>query len=188
MLVSEVDQNDLAVRMQAMELQTHELREQIAKLENSSKQKEVPKLKLPSVAISGVFQADAVAFNQDDASREAYGRVESGADFRRARLGAKGAVTDRMDYFIQMDFAAFGRPTFTDLYVDFKDAGPLGTVRIGQWKQPFSLEVVSSFRYTTFMERAGTFQAFTPFRHLGVGFYDHSEDLDWTWAASTLHL
>ena len=49
MLVSEVDQNDLAVRMQAMELQTHELREQIAKLENSSKQKEVPKLKLPSV-------------------------------------------------------------------------------------------------------------------------------------------
>ena len=182
--VSELDQNNLLMRMQAMELQTHELREQIAQLENSSKQKEVPKPKLPSVAISGVFQADGVAFNQDDASREAYGRVESGASFRRARLGAKGAVTDRMDYFMQMDFAAFGRPTFTDLYVDFKDTGPLGTVRIGQWKQPFSLEVVSSFRYTTFMERAGTFQAFTPFRHLGVGFYDHSEDLDWTWAAS----
>jgi phosphate-selective porin len=92
MLVNEVDQNDLVMRMQAMELQTHELREQIAKLENSNKQKEVPKLKLPSVAISGVFQEDAVAFNQDDASREAYGRVESGADFRRARLEAKGAV------------------------------------------------------------------------------------------------
>lgn len=184
MLVSEVDQNDLVMRMQAMELQTHELQEKIAKLESTNKQKEVPKPKLPSVAISGVFQADAVAFNQDDASREAYGRVESGADFRRARLGAKGSVTDRMDYFMQMDFAAFGRPTFTDLYVDFKDAGPLGNVRIGQWKQPFSLEVASSFRYTTFMERAGTFQAFTPFRHLGVGFYNHSEDLNWTWAAS----
>lgn len=92
MLVNKADQNDLVMRMQAMELQTHELREQIAKLENSNKQKEVPKLKLPSVAISGVFQEDAVAFNQDDASREAYGRVESGADFRRARLGAKGAV------------------------------------------------------------------------------------------------
>lgn len=182
--VSEVDQNDLVMRMQAMESQTHELREQIAKLESSNKQKEVPKPKLPNVAISGVFQADGVAFNQDDASREAYGRIESGADFRRARLGAKGAVSDRMDYFMQMDFAAFGRPTFTDLYVDFKDAGPLGTIRIGQWKQPFSLEVASSFRYTTFMERAGTFQAFTPFRHLGIGFYDHSEDLHWTWAAS----
>jgi phosphate-selective porin OprO and OprP len=28
------------------------------------------------------------------------------------------------------------------------------------------------------------FQAFTPFRHLGVGFYDHSNDLMNTWAAS----
>jgi phosphate-selective porin OprO and OprP len=142
------------------------------------------KPKLPSVAINGVFQADGVTFNQDDASRAAYGRVESGADFRRARLGAKGAVSDRMDYFMQMDFGFFGRPTFTDVWADFKDAGWLGTVRVGQWKQPFSLETVSSFRYTTFMERSSTFQAFVPFRHLGVGFYDHSEDLNWTWAAS----
>ncbi|MFM7074202.1 MAG: OprO/OprP family phosphate-selective porin, partial [Planctomycetota bacterium] len=60
----------------------------------------------------------------------------------------------------------------------------LGNVRIGQWKQPFSLEVVSSFRYTTFMERSSLFQPFTPFRHLGIGFYDHSEDMRNTWAAS----
>ena len=89
-----------------------------------------------------------------------------------------------MDYFMQMDFAFFGRPTFTDLWGDFKDAGPLGTVRVGQWKQPFSLETVSSFRYTTFMERAGVFQAFVPFRHIGIGFYDHSKDERWTWAGS----
>jgi phosphate-selective porin OprO and OprP len=175
---------DLHTRMQEMETQSAELREKIKLLEDANKQKDATKTKLPNVAISGVFQADGVAFDQDDDGREAYGRVEGGGDFRRARLGAKGAVTDCMDYFMQMDFAFFGRPTFTDVWVDFKDAGPLGTVRVGQWKQPFSLEVVSSFRYTTFMERAGTFQAFTPFRHLGIGFYDNSEDLNWTWAAS----
>ena len=142
--------------------------------------------KFPSVQLSGVFQADGVAFEQDEASRLAYGRIESGADFRRARLGAKGSLSDRMDYFMQMDFAFFGRPTFTDLWGDFKDAGPLGTVRVGQWKQPFSLETVSSFRYTTFMERAGVFQAFVPFRHIGIGFYDHSKDERWTWAGSYL--
>ncbi len=179
-----IGETDLLNRMQAMESQSIELREKIKTLEDANKRQDAVKAKLPSVTINGVFQADAVAFDQDDESRAAYGRVEGGGDFRRARLSAKGAVTDRMDYFMQMDFAFFGRPTFTDLWVDFKDAGPLGTVRVGQWKQPFSLEVVSSFRYTTFMERAGTFQAFTPFRHLGIGFYDNSEDLNWTWAAS----
>ncbi|MBL8854035.1 MAG: hypothetical protein JNK57_08695 [Planctomycetaceae bacterium] len=181
-----LNQDDLIERIQSMESQSIVLQEKIKQLEESNKAKETAKPKLPSVTINGVFQADGVAFDQDNDSRAAYGRVEGGADFRRARLGAKGSVTDQMDYFMQMDFAFFGRPTFTDLWVDFKDAGPLGTVRVGQWKQPFSLEVVSSFRYTTFMERAGTFQAFTPFRHLGIGFYDNSEDLNWTWAMSYL--
>jgi len=60
----------------------------------------------------------------------------------------------------------------------------LGNFRVGQWKQPFSLEVVSSFRYTTFMERSLLFQTFTPFRHLGFGLYDMNEDQTMTWAAS----
>jgi phosphate-selective porin OprO/OprP len=34
------------------------------------------------------------------------------------------------------------------------------------------------------MERSVLFQAFTPFRHIGVGAYDHRDDLMGTWAAS----
>jgi phosphate-selective porin OprO/OprP len=89
-----------------------------------------------------------------------------------------------MNAFMQMDFAFPGRPTFTDLWVEWTDLPLVGNIRVGQWKQPFSLEVVSSFRYTTFMERASVFQAFTPFRHIGIGAYDHSDDLMTTWAAS----
>jgi phosphate-selective porin OprO and OprP len=142
------------------------------------------KAKLPAVSVSGVFQADGVVFNQNQLSQATYGLIENGADFRRARLGAKATVTENMNAFMQMDFAFFGRPTFTDLWVETTDIPVLGNVRVGQWKQPFGLEVVSSFRYTTMMERSSTFTAFTPFRHIGVGFYDHTEELDTTWALS----
>lgn len=141
-------------------------------------------VKYPTVSVTGVFQADAVAFSQDDANQASYGDIQNGAGFRRARLGAKGAVANNMNYFFQMDFGAFGRPTFTDVWVDWTDLPFFGTIRAGQWKQPFSLEVVSSFRYTTFMERSSMFQAFDPFRHIGLGFYNHSDDLMTTWAAS----
>lgn len=138
----------------------------------------------PTFTVIGVFQADAVWVDQDDASLATFGPIQDGADIRRARLGAKGAVAENMNYFMQFDFGFFGRPTFTDVWLEITHLPLLGTFRIGQWKQPFSLEVVSSFRYTTFMERSLLFQAFTPFRHLGAGFYDYSEDLSRTWAFS----
>jgi phosphate-selective porin OprO/OprP len=141
--------------------------------------------------VSGVFQADGVVFDQSEANKQSLaeggvGPIENGADFRRARLGVRSALANNMNAFIQMDFAFPGRPTFTDVWVEWTDLPLLGTVRAGQWKQPFSLEVVSSFRYTTFMERSSLFQAFTPFRHIGLGLYNHSDDLMSTWAASYL--
>lgn len=138
----------------------------------------------PSVQVYGAFQADTGYFFQDTNSTIANGDIANGADIRRARLGAKGAINEVVNYTFQMDFGFFGRPTFTDVFVEQTNIPYLGKVRVGQWKQPFSLEVVSSYRYTTFMERSVLFQSFTPFRHLGAGFYDNSEDLTTTWAAS----
>lgn len=160
------------------------LEERFKAIEKRLADADAAKAKLPAVTVSGVFQADGVAFNQNQLNQATYGLIENGADFRRARLGAKATVTDNMNALMQMDFAFFGRPTFTDLWVETTDIPVLGNVRVGQWKQPFGLEVVSSFRYTTMMERSSTFQAFTPFRHIGVGFYDHAEDLYSTWAMS----
>lgn len=159
-------------RLDELEKMVRELRDKAAKKT------------LPSVTINGVFQADVGWVQQDQASRQKYGDIQDGADFRRARLSAKGSVTETTNYFFQMDFGFFGRPTFTDVWVEQTQVPLLGNVRIGQWKQPFGLEVVSSFRYTTFMERSSLFQAFTPFRHMGIGFYDHTDELDATWAAS----
>lgn len=140
--------------------------------------------KHPSVEVHGVFQADAGWFGQNAASHKAVGDIQDGADFRRARLSANGAIAENMNYFMQMDFAFQGRPTFTDLWFEVTKVPVVGNVRIGQWKQPFSLEVVSSFRYTTFAERSVLFQAFAPFRHIALGFYDWAENERMTWAAS----
>lgn len=149
-----------------------------------SLQDKMNKKTYPTVTVNGVFQADAGWIHQDASSENQYGQIQDGSNFRRARLSAKGSVTELTNYFFQMDFGAIGRPTFTDVWVEQTKVPFFGNVRIGQWKQPFSLEVVSSFRYTTFMERSVLFQPFTPFRHIGIGFYDHSDDLSKTWAAS----
>jgi phosphate-selective porin OprO/OprP len=168
------------------------LEQQLADLGKRVESLEKPPIKYPSnVQVLGVFQADGVTFNQDAANKRplpdgGVGKIENGADFRRARLGARAAVGNNINAFMQFDFAFPGRPTFTDVWVEWTDLPFLGTVRVGQWKQPFSLEVVSSFRYTTFMERSSLFQAFTPFRHIGIGAYNHADDLMSTWAASYL--
>jgi phosphate-selective porin OprO/OprP len=138
----------------------------------------------PTIKINGVFQTDFGWVQQDADSTARYGHIKDGVDFRRARLAASGAITEVNNYFLQMDFGFFGRPTFTDVWVEQTDLPILGNVRVGQWKQPFSLEVVSSFRYTTFAERSVLFQAFDAFRHLGAGFYNRNDELTATWAAS----
>jgi phosphate-selective porin OprO/OprP len=175
--------SDISQQPESLEQQLANLGKRVAALEK-------PPMKYPgNVQVLGVFQADAVLFNQDQANRAppaqgGVGYIENGADFRRARLAAKATISETMNGFFQMDFAFPGRPTFTDVWVEQTDIPILGTVRVGQWKQPFSLEVVSSFRYTTFMERSVLFQAFTPFRHIGIGAYNHTIDLRTTWAAS----
>ncbi len=158
---------------------------------------------LPRIRVNAVFQADQGWFNQGDNSKTTFanplfpndstppqpngGQIQDGADFRRARLAASGQVTENFNAFFQMDFAFFGRPTFTDVWGEFVNLPHLGAVRIGQWKQPFSLEVVSSFRYTTFAERSVLFQAFVPFRHLGIGFYrTYGDNMNGTIAASLI--
>lgn len=138
----------------------------------------------PIVKVNGFFQADAGYFGQSDENREQLGDIQDGADFRRFRLSASGAVASNVNYMAQLDFGFFGRPTFTDVWGEITDVPYLGTVRVGQWKQPFSLEVVTSVRYQSFLERSVLFQPFTAFRHIGAGFYNNSEDLNTTWSLS----
>lgn len=137
----------------------------------------------PTVKLGGFFQADAVWFYQSQGNIEAVGDVQDGVDFRRARLNAHGEAWENVSYMLEMDFAFFGRPSFMDVYLDVHDVAILGNVRVGQWRQPFCMDAMTSVKELTFLERALPF-AFAPFRQTGIGFYQNSDDETLTWAAS----
>jgi phosphate-selective porin OprO/OprP len=143
--------------------------------------------KYPTVALGGLLQLDAGLFRQSDLNRRLYGDADDGADFRSARLWARGSLREGTNYMLELDFGSLaalspGRPNFQNAYIE-QESLPVGTVRVGRWKQPFSLETATSIRFLTFIERANLF-AFVPFRRTGVGFFDFSEDERTTWAAS----
>ena len=87
---------------------------------------------------------------------------------------------------IEFDFGFPGRPTFTDLWLEFHDVPTVGNVRVGRWRHPFSMDALTSIKGLTFLERALPF-AFGPFRQLGVGVYDYADNERFTWAVSGFH-
>ncbi|MCO6455894.1 MAG: porin [Pirellulaceae bacterium] len=141
------------------------------------------KSKYPAMSLTGFFQADAAWFVQSENNRLTVGDIQDGADFRRARLAAKGDLASNVDCMIEFDFAFPGRPTFMDVYTTVKNLPWLSNFRVGQWRQPFGLDAQTSVKELTFLERALPF-AFVPFRQIGAGAFDEMEDERGTWAVS----
>jgi phosphate-selective porin OprO/OprP len=110
--------------------------------------------------------------------------MQDGTGFRRARLQAYGSLSEFTNYSILMDFAVAGRPSFLDLWGEQTNLGWLGTVRIGQYRQPTSMEGQVSIRHLEFLERSAAFQAMDPFRRVGIEAYNNSEDRLSSWAGS----
>lgn len=137
----------------------------------------------PTTHVSGFIHADWGVFHQDNASRAAVGDVQDGAHFTRARVSVHGDAWQDTSYMLEMDFGLPDRPSFVDVYLDLATSTRLGNIRIGRWRQPFSMDSLTSIRELTFFERALLF-AFGPFRQTGIGFYGNSDDGQKTWAVS----
>jgi len=141
------------------------------------------KSKYPTVALTGFAQIDALYFDQNGTSKANNGNISDYAGFRRARLAAKGQLAENTGYYLEMDFAFPGRPSFMDVWVEQQKIPFLGNVRIGQFRQPLSMESLMSVRDLMFLERALPF-AFLPFRQIGVMAYNTALDDNITWASS----
>lgn len=135
----------------------------------------------PTVNFTMELQADAYTFDQDAASLATVGDVPDGTAFRRARVGWFGDW-QQTEYRIEFDFAQFGRPTFLDVWAGLKDVPCVNYVRVGHFFEPFSLERITSNRFTTFMERNLGDSAFAPARNMGIAAYNNSENERMTWA------
>jgi phosphate-selective porin OprO/OprP len=113
------------------------------------------------------------AFHDDDA-RE----LGSGTEIRRARVFLSGRIYEKWVFKAQYGFEG-NEVSVQDAFLGY--AGVASTlIRIGQFKEPFSLENQTSSKYITFMER-GLPDLFAPNRNIGIGFITHGEN--WTFAA-----
>ncbi len=89
-----------------------------------------------------------------------------GARMRKARLFAQGAFGD-WHFKGQYDFAG-NKTKAKDVYIKYGGFRHI-ILTAGQFKEPFSLEELTSTRFTTFEERALAPKTFVPGRHIGVG-------------------
>ena len=160
-----------------IDIRLEEARTRLEKLEGRTEQ-------LPLIRMSGFFQLDDGLFSEPPATRDFYGDIQDGVGFRRARLLAVGKLTEFTNYSIEFDFAQIGRPSFFDIWGEQEQIPVLGTVRIGQFRQPGTMDSWTSVRHLEFLERSAAFQATDPFRRVGIMAYAMTEDERTSWAYS----
>jgi len=105
------------------------------------------------MAFGGRIQYDLAFFFQDTAIKDSMGELRNGTEFRRVRLYNKGQLFNFLKYKVQLDFAG-GNVVFKDVYIAFTKIPGIGTLTVGQFKEPLRLEVLTSSNYITFMERS----------------------------------
>lgn len=137
---------------------------------------------LVKMKLGGRIQADFASIHTEDGlDNSVPGGDGEGAEFRRARLYMSGEFANRIIFKAQYDLAP-NTLAFNDVYIGMKNLGTvLGTVKVGNFKQPFGLEEMSSSKYVLFME-LGLPNAFSPSRDFGLGFESHDPNQRVTWA------
>jgi len=101
---------------------------------------------------------------------------------RRARINLEGTMYENLGFKFQYDFADGlpGAADFKDVYMQLINLPGVGRIRVGQFKESFSLEHMTSSNYGTFMERS-VMNAIVPGRSTGIAARNHIEDMaTWT--------
>ena len=114
----------------------------------------------------GRIQFDASWLELDDSLEAAGFTDEDGTEFRRARLGLELEMFDGYEARAEYDFVDL-EAQIKDLYVGRKDVLGSADLRIGHYKEPFSIGQLTSDSYVTFAERALP-DVFSPARNNGI--------------------
>jgi phosphate-selective porin OprO/OprP len=131
--------------------------------------------------LTGRLMTDFSVSREDDNIQSRVGaKVEDAAEVRRARLGFKGHIYNGINFETEADLT--GGVELKDAFIEFEHLPYASGLRIGQFKEPFSLEELTSSKYITFMER-GLPNALAPGRNIGVMLFAPALQQRMTWAA-----
>lgn len=128
----------------------------------------------PVFEVRGRIDTDVIIVNQSVRNKEILGDIENSTGFRRARLGAQGAVGESVNWVAEFDFAN-GKIGFRNMYVGIEDLPLVRRVRIGNMDQPFSLEGFTNPSYFTFCERS-PIMSLDPAQEWGIGFFSYDDE------------
>jgi phosphate-selective porin OprO/OprP len=134
--------------------------------------------------LGGRVDLDIAGFDESDEVEAVTGPNEAGVEFRRARLAVEGEIGTALPtlYKVEFDFAHSTVAT-KDLFVALTELPAVGTFQVGHFKEPISLDILTSSRFIPFMERAAPVEAFAPERNTGAMFQNPVLDQRATWAA-----
>ena len=153
------------------------------------------------VKIGGRTQLDSVAFSAAPGPSQPPDKggldpsLSDTVNFRRARIRIEGRMYELYDWAAEYDFVnqlnvanqvfptEAGQGPFTsvtDLWMQVREIPILGTVRVGNQKDPYGFEHLTSSRFLNFMERSFAQDAFEgPFNNgflPGIQFLNNNED------------
>ena len=110
--------------------------------------------------IGGRIQLDGAIMDADNnLERRGIGDLEDSLEFRRARIYIQGDIYEDYFFKVQYDFAG-GDADFEDVYMGMRNLPYVGNIMVGQFKEPFGLEELTSSNCITFMERSTGSEAF----------------------------
>lgn len=131
--------------------------------------------------IGGRIQQDWAFVKANDDAKEQLGLSSTdGAELRRGRFAIQGKFYGNVVYKAEWDFVG-GKTEAKDVYFELTGL-PVGAVRVGHFFEPFSLDELTSSKYSTFMER-GLTSSFVPSRNMGLALRNQiGQDARGTWS------
>jgi len=132
--------------------------------------------------INGQILVDGGDIDADDELQNAFPDLNgSNILFRKLSVSTYGNFYDTVDFKVGIDFA--NTRDIQDIWIRYLKNPFLKKIKIGNMKEPFSLEYLTSIGRVTFMERALPTAAFGSGRNIGIRYDSLNPDRRINWGA-----
>ena len=133
-----------------------------------------------SMKLDGRIQAD---YNNYDGVMNADQGGDSGSDFffRRARIGVSGVIATNWAYKAEFNINEGSGGDITDVYIRYKGWGKRAQITIGNQREHFGFENLTSSKNITAIERSAPSQAWDAGRNIGIALNGYGKN--WTYGA-----